>query len=556
MALVVLVVPRLERQIRWRIESALAGHGASARLESVQIGVSPHLRLGNLRLQKPGWGALTLSHADVRLGLSSRGLLGRVQVALGSLTAEGPVSLSAELAPTSWNVEIVAPAFAHAVLREPVRGLELTWNRASGGDRLEAGATAAPLDRLLSVRLGARPILDAGLVDGRLLCEAGAEATSCEWDLAAHGVRVAALESANGERPAFGLPADVSTRGTGSWRPAAGALQLSNLRVSTDAATLTGSLELRDAAVDPSLSLTLDVARVDFARLLGASGLSQPEAVATRPAEAPPESGSMALGSAALGVRVAGRLSDPGSFKVEQRVDFTPPSRALPALDRLAGDFSHEVSEPDGSTSVIEVSPASPDFIAFAEVPPLFVQTLLVGEDAGFFGHRGVDLGELPAAVLTNWARGEPARGASTITQQLARNLFLTREKRLGRKVHELCLALLLESRLPKQRILEIYLNVIEWGPRLHGLRPASRRYFGVEPAALTPRQMAFLVALIPGPRKYQGSFADGTPSPGFLRLVDNLLAKLRSLAALDEAAYEASLAEPLVVRLQTAASP
>jgi monofunctional biosynthetic peptidoglycan transglycosylase len=181
-------------------------------------------------------------------------------------------------------------------------------------------------------------------------------------------------------------------------------------------------------------------------------------------------------------------------------------------------------------------------------VPPLFVQTLLVGEDAGFFGHRGVDLGELPAAILTNWARGEPARGASTITQQLARNLFLTREKRLGRKLHELCLALLLESRLSKQRILEIYLNIIEWGPRLHGLRPASRRYFGKEPQELTPRQMAFLVALIPGPRKYQGSFADGTPSPGFLRLVDNLLAKLRSLSALEEAAYQEALAEPLVI--------
>jgi hypothetical protein len=504
--------------------------------------------LGSLRIEKPGLGALTLSHAELRLGLSSRGLLGRVQVALGSVTVEGPASLAAQLAPTDWSVEIVAPNFAHAVLREPVRGLELTWNRASHGDRLEASATAAPFGRLLGVRLGARPLLDAGLIDGRLRFEAGPEATSCEWELAGRGVRVAALETADGEPPAFGLPAEVSVRGSGSWRAAQGALDLPSVSVATDAVTLTGSLELRDAGSDPRLSLALDVARVDFASLLGASGLTEPEAVAASLAEAPAEPGSTALGSAALGVRIAGRLSDPESFKVVQKVDFKPPSRALPALDRLAGDFRHEASEPDGSNSVIEVSPASPDFIAFAEVPALFVQTLLVGEDAGFFGHRGVDLGELPAAILTNWARGEPARGASTITQQLARNLFLTREKRLGRKLHELCLALLLESRLGKQRILEIYLNIIEWGPRLHGLRPASRRYFGVEPAGLTPRQMAFLVALIPGPRKYQGSFADGTPSPGFLRLVDNLLAKLRSLSALDEAAYEAALAEPILV--------
>ena len=209
--------------------------------------------------------------------------------------------------------------------------------------------------------------------------------------------------------------------------------------------------------------------------------------MATFPAEAPADRGSTALGSAALGVRVAGRLSDPESFKVVQKVEFTPPSRALPAIERLAGDFSARGRRAGRLAQRHRVSPASPDFIAFWEVPPLFVQTLLVGEDAGFFGHRGVDLGELPAAILTNWARGEPARGASTITQQLARNLFLSREKQLGRKLHELCLALLLESRLSKQRILEIYLNIIEWGPGLHGLRPASRRYFGMEPAELTP---------------------------------------------------------------------
>src|SRR4029079_9752729 len=130
---------------------------------------------------------------------------------------------------------------------------------------------------------------------------------------------------------------------------------------------------------------------------------------------------------------------------------------------------------------------------------------------AGFYAHRGIDLAELPAAIVENWTRGGAFRGASTITQQLAKNLFLSREKRLGRKLRELSLALLLEAALGKQRILEIYLNVIEWGPDLYGLRPAARRYFHKEPAELTPRQMAFLVALIPGPIKYQRSFASGT---------------------------------------------
>jgi len=99
-----------------------------------------------------------------------------------------------------------------------------------------------------------------------------------------------------------------------------------------------------------------------------------------------------------------------------------------------------------------------------------------------------------PRCSPTGLAAGA-ARGASTITQQLAKNLFLSRDKQLGRKLQELAITFLLESALGKDRILEIYLNIIEWGPDLRGLRPAARRYFGREARELTPAEMAFLVA-------------------------------------------------------------
>ena len=140
-------------------------------------------------------------------------------------------------------------------------------------------------------------------------------------------------------------------------------------------------------------------------------------------------------------------------------------------------------------------------------------------------------------------------RGASTITQQLAKNLFLSREKSLHRKLQELALAFLLESTLGKDRILEIYLNVIEWGPGLYGLRPAARHYFGKEPRALTPKEMAVLVALIPGPIKYQRSFEEGALTPGFEPLVTNLLLKLRSVNALSEEECAAALEQTLAFR-------
>jgi len=181
-------------------------------------------------------------------------------------------------------------------------------------------------------------------------------------------------------------------------------------------------------------------------------------------------------------------------------------------------------------------------------VPPLFVRTLLLAEDSAFYGHRGIDLRELPSALITNWSRGGAARGASTITQQLAKNLFLSRDKQLGRKLQELAITLMLESALGKDRILEIYLNIIEWGPDVHGLRAAARRYFAREPQALTPAEMAFLVSIIPGPIKYQSSFAHGMPGPGLTVLIDELLAKLRSVDAISAEEYRRAIVEPIII--------
>jgi membrane peptidoglycan carboxypeptidase len=258
--------------------------------------------------------------------------------------------------------------------------------------------------------------------------------------------------------------------------------------------------------------------------------------------------GSRDLGSATIEVGVRGSPAEPAALAVSQKIDFSPPRPMPPAISRLRGDFVFHSDGGLGPQRPIDVSTSSPDFIALQDVPPLFVRTLLLAEDAGFYGHRGIDLRELPSALLTNWSRGGAARGASTITQQLAKNLFLSRDKEVGRKLQELAITFLLESALGKDRILEIYLNIIEWGPDLRGLRPAARHYFDCEPQALTPAQMAFLVAIIPGPIKYQRSFARGTPGPGLRLLIDNLLTKLRSVDAIGEEEYQRALSEPIVV--------
>jgi hypothetical protein len=453
--------------------------------------------------------------------------------------------VTVEVAPTVWRLEGAPQGVLRARLREPASGLDISVGPGARGRRIEAALADGPLSQLVTVSHGA-PLLDAGVATGQATVETDPDAVRFEADLQVRAARIASLRSLGSqEEPAFGPANDVRLRVAGRYEPAASRFSLAPWRVDLEGAAAQGALLVEGAGRDPRLDLDLEVERVDFGRLLASAGLERPQAVAGR-AGGPPREGE--LGSASLHARFQGRLADAASFVVTQRLDFTPPRRTLPAIERLRGDFTHEVVAANGARRAIAVSAAAPDFIALADVPPLFVRTLLLGEDSSFFSHAGLDLSELPAAVLTNWARGQAARGGSTISQQLAKNLFLSRDKNMGRKLQELSLALLLEAGLGKQRILEIYLNVIEWGPDLYGLRPASRHYFGREPQDLTPAQMALLVALIPGPVKYQRSLARGRPSPGFRPLVDGLLAKLRSIDLLTEAEYEAARADEILL--------
>ncbi len=545
-----LEAPRAAEGIRLRIEREAQRHGAVAHVEAVHVGVWPLVRIDGLRVERPGGWSIRTDRVAVWLRPLGHGLVGRARLGLDRLAISGPGGLSLESEPSVWDV--VAPE-ADAIgleIRRPEPGLRILWHATPGGGRLDAHAETFPVVRCFMLQRDAAPALDGGIVSGSLSLVVAKEATTVDLDVASRGARLATASNESlfsGEPPTFGVPTDVALQLAGSWKPEAGALDVPRWRLTSDGATLSGSLALTDVPRDTRLDLSLEVERLDFATVLRNSGLEEPVAG--------DGTGEKALGAASLSARATGRLAEPSSFVVTQRLDFTPPRRALPAIERLKEDFVHEVSPAGGGRRAIAVSPDSPDFIPLADVPPVFVRTLLLAEDAGFYGHRGIDLSELPSAILTNWAKGGVARGASTITQQLAKNLFLSREKRLGRKLQELCLALLLESSLPKSRILEIYLNVIEWGPDVYGLRPAARHYFGVDPHDLTHKQMAFLVALIPGPVKYQRSFADGTLSAGFRPLVDNLLVKMRSIDVLTEDDYETARAEELHVQT-TADSP
>jgi monofunctional glycosyltransferase len=140
-------------------------------------------------------------------------------------------------------------------------------------------------------------------------------------------------------------------------------------------------------------------------------------------------------------------------------------------------------------------------WIDYNRISPSLIRAVLVTEDSAFWQHDGIDLEQLKESMEINMERMEFARGGSTITQQLAKNLYLSPSKNPIRKVRELLIARRLESELSKRRILEIYLNVIEWGEGIYGADAAARTYFRKPASSLSASESALLAAAIHSPR-------------------------------------------------------
>lgn len=138
-----------------------------------------------------------------------------------------------------------------------------------------------------------------------------------------------------------------------------------------------------------------------------------------------------------------------------------------------------------------------------SRISPHLQKAVIVSEDALFFQHEGFDWGGIQDATIRNIKSGKLSRGGSTITQQLAKNLYLSSEKTLWRKVQEALIARSLERRLTKKRILEIYLNVAEWGQGVYGAEAAAQHHFGKPAAQLTAEEAAMLAAMLPAPLRH-----------------------------------------------------
>ncbi|MCM2282128.1 MAG: transglycosylase domain-containing protein, partial [Bdellovibrionaceae bacterium] len=155
----------------------------------------------------------------------------------------------------------------------------------------------------------------------------------------------------------------------------------------------------------------------------------------------------------------------------------------------------------------IRLCPTEASYVKLKNISPHIRNAVLVSEDGGFYDHKGIDFYELRMSFEENLKEGRFARGGSTLTQQLAKNVYLSGEKSLIRKAREALIALQIEKILSKDEILERYLNVVEFGPKIYGVKQASSFYFGRAPSEVTVLEGAWLAFLLPNPTQYSASF-------------------------------------------------
>jgi membrane peptidoglycan carboxypeptidase len=186
------------------------------------------------------------------------------------------------------------------------------------------------------------------------------------------------------------------------------------------------------------------------------------------------------------------------------------------------------------------VGAANPDYTPLNQISPYLRKCVLTTEDPSFFSHRGFITEAFKQSIIKNIKTKKFSRGGSTISMQLIKNVFLTREKTISRKMEEILLVYLLENNriASKERMLEVYFNIIEWGPNVYGIGEASRFYFQKNPSDLTLNECLFLATIIPSPKKFMYQFDNQGNLKGYAnknqRYLSNLMLKRGILTSED----------------------
>lgn len=213
----------------------------------------------------------------------------------------------------------------------------------------------------------------------------------------------------------------------------------------------------------------------------------------------------------------------------------------------LKRKFSRTVYGVRGEPVELDSGPGTKDWVPYLRMSRFLTAAVQTTEDPGFFRHKGVDVGAVENSIKQDIESGKFVRGASTVTMQLAKNLWLTRSKTISRKVQEAFLTTYLEQVLTKEEILELYFNIVEFGPMLYGVGPASRKYFGSPPDELSLGQSLFLTSVLPSP-KAQWFGPDGKIQESRMKWLHAIMETMRKRNLVSEGELQDGLAEWLVL--------
>lgn len=257
------------------------------------------------------------------------------------------------------------------------------------------------------------------------------------------------------------------------------------------------------------------------------------------------------------GMQVAGKLnyrmhvfldmSNPDQVQFESFLDKSPDFRILKYgkldMTRLNQPFVYTPYEDGKPMPSHLIGPANPEFTPIDQISPNLRNAVMTAEDPSFYTHHGFVVESFRRSLATDIKKHQFKRGGSTISMQLVKNAFLSREKTLTRKVEEIFIVWMIEQNhlMTKDRMLEVYFNIIEWGRGIYGIDEASHYYFGKSPSELTVGESIYLASIVPHPKTGLYSFqSDGTLRPslhGYFNLIGNLMAN-RGLTEPDSNAY------------------
>ncbi|NUP09487.1 MAG: transglycosylase domain-containing protein, partial [Polyangiaceae bacterium] len=258
------------------------------------------------------------------------------------------------------------------------------------------------------------------------------------------------------------------------------------------------------------------------------------------------------------GMRLAGSFSLKGTAKFDtEKLDKTyavqwdtastcrvTEAPAMVDVARFKKAFKRVVYSPRGERNVeIETGPGTGAWARYGAISRHMELAVISFEDGRFSRHEGFDAEAIRNSIRENLRKWQFVRGASTISMQLAKNLYLERDKLLGRKIEEAFLTLYLEQALTKEQIIELYLNVVEFGPNVYGVQAASQHYFRTEPSSLSLSQAFYLASLLPNPHKEHFG-AGGALSPGWLKLLRTVMKHANKVRRLTDEELEQGLSE------------